>query len=227
MLPSHFCRRIGRPKTYSNSSWNVLSKDNTLRLNNKEVDELMNITQSGIQSLLWKSVVLSWANLGGETMGEQSLASNLSNNRDTQGHPCKLEGITKNIEITSSKYEDDSCKVGNAWGTWVVPAEKAVEERVVMCELLSSCCWLNRSGASCGEVRELRRGLGVLVLDVICNRAFLQLEMISLESYLDIRDIPLVTLWVKGWFWTALAAAEASVFIPCQCCCRDRTMRRD
>jgi hypothetical protein len=46
-------------QTYSCRDGNVLSKDNTLRLNDEEVDELLHIVKSGLQRLLGDLVVAS------------------------------------------------------------------------------------------------------------------------------------------------------------------------
>ena len=41
----------------------VLCKDNSLRLNDEEVDELVNITDDGVEGVLRNGVVFSWAEL--------------------------------------------------------------------------------------------------------------------------------------------------------------------
>jgi len=69
--------------TYGTRSKEILSKDNPLRLNDEEVDELGDITHEGVQGLLADSVVFSWANLRGESSREESLASSFSCNSDS------------------------------------------------------------------------------------------------------------------------------------------------
>ena len=53
-------------RTYTSRSKDILGKDNALRLNNEEVDELMDIRGQTINAVLWQSVILSGADLGGE-----------------------------------------------------------------------------------------------------------------------------------------------------------------
>ena len=45
--------------TYGSSDQDVLGEDDSLGLYNKEVDELFNIIQSGLEGLLWDLVVAS------------------------------------------------------------------------------------------------------------------------------------------------------------------------
>jgi len=108
-------------RTYSSGSKDILCEDDALRLDNKEVNELVNITQDGIEALLGKSIVLSWANLGDESVGEQSLSSGLRNNGDSQGHVCKLEGISQDVEVPGSEDEEDDRSIGDSGCSGVVP----------------------------------------------------------------------------------------------------------
>lgn len=64
--------------TYSTRNEQVLGKDDLLSLNDEEVDELMDISNQRVESLLGNGVVLLWANLGSETGGEESLSNSLS-----------------------------------------------------------------------------------------------------------------------------------------------------
>ena len=86
--------KIGISKTYSAGSKYILCEDNSLRLDNEEVDKLMNITDEGVKGLLGYCVVFSWANLRSEPVREQSLSSSLRKNSDTQCHPCEFERVS-------------------------------------------------------------------------------------------------------------------------------------
>jgi len=44
-------------------------------------------------------------------MREESLSSNFSGNRDSQSHPCNLEGVSEDIEISGSEDEEDGAVV--------------------------------------------------------------------------------------------------------------------
>lgn len=76
------CSENGVEIAYSCRCKYIISEDNTLRFNNEEVNELMKIPSKSIKSLLWESVVFSWADLGDETVVEKSLARCLSQNSD-------------------------------------------------------------------------------------------------------------------------------------------------
>jgi hypothetical protein len=43
--------------TYPNSSCRILGKQDALELDNEEIDELLNVIEERLQSLLWNSVV--------------------------------------------------------------------------------------------------------------------------------------------------------------------------
>jgi hypothetical protein len=92
-----------------------------LGFNNEEVDELMEISSERIKGLLWEGVVFSWADLGDETMVEQSLSSCLSQNSNQKSHPCKLHSITQDIKVSGREDEKDDGSVSNARGTGIVP----------------------------------------------------------------------------------------------------------
>jgi len=68
---------------YSSRDKDVLGEDNALSLNDKEVDELVKIANQSIKGLLGKCVVLSWAELRGQTSTQNSLSDGLSEDRDT------------------------------------------------------------------------------------------------------------------------------------------------
>jgi hypothetical protein len=83
--------------TYSSGSSNVLSKDDSLSLNDEKVDELVNVPNKGVQGLTRNCVVSSRANLSGQTIVENNLAKNLSENGHTKHHPRSLETPSENI----------------------------------------------------------------------------------------------------------------------------------
>jgi hypothetical protein len=197
---------------YSAGSKDVLSKDDALSLDNKEVDELVNITDERVKSLFGDCVVFSGSELRGQTLAQEKLPTSLSQDGNPQSHPCQLECVSKNIKISSSEDEKDDGSVCNAGGTGILPRQQAREERVVMCELLTSSCGCGRSCARGSEVRKFGGGLCVLLLDVLCNRACRVIVSSGLMrcSQISFRNEPLVTLWVMGWLATALAAEDAS-----------------
>lgn len=182
---------ISRIKSYSDGGKDVLCEDDALRLNNEEVNKLMNITSERIKSLLGNSVVLLWANLGSQALTEESLSSNFGSNSYPKCHPCKLEAISEDVEVSGSEDEEDGGEEGNAGGAGVIPRQQAGEERVVVCELLTGCSRLCWSCARSSKVGEFGGGLRMLVLEVLCNGAchtaisigMTRRIQISLDSY--------------------------------------------
>jgi hypothetical protein len=132
----------------------------------------VDITESGVQGLPWQSVVLAWANLRSKALGEDGLASKLSQHGDTKNHPGELEGISEDIEVTSGEDEGDGSEVGDTGRAWVLPAQEAVEEGVVVGELLTSGRWVVGAGTGSSQVGQLVGGLCVLVLEILGNGAY-------------------------------------------------------
>lgn len=107
--------------TYGSSSEDVLCEHKSLGLNNKEVDELIQISRHAVQSLLWHCVISSWADLANDTSLEERLASKLSSRRHTERHPGNLEGVAEEIKITSTEDEHNNGGIGDGGGAWVLP----------------------------------------------------------------------------------------------------------
>lgn len=64
--------------TYSGSGWNMLSKNYSLELNDKEVDKLLHIIKSRFKSLLWDLVVSSWADGTSDARADSVFGGNFS-----------------------------------------------------------------------------------------------------------------------------------------------------
>jgi hypothetical protein len=73
--------------TYSSGSKDVLGEDDSLSLDNEEVDEFVNVPNKGIQSLTGNCVVSTRANLSSKTVVENSLSEDLSEDGHTKDHP--------------------------------------------------------------------------------------------------------------------------------------------
>jgi len=99
----------------------ILCEDDSLRLDNEEVEQLMEITSERVKSLLGNSVVFSWANLGDEAGTQESLSSTFNDDSDEKSHPCKLKSIAQDIEVSGCEDEEDDGSVGNTGSSWVVP----------------------------------------------------------------------------------------------------------
>jgi hypothetical protein len=135
-----------------------------LRFDDKEVDKLREIAGERIKGGLGYGKIFLGAELRSKTMRKNGLSSNFSQNGDAQSHPCELERISEDIEITCGKDEGDNRCICDTRGPGIVPRQQAGEEGVVMCELLSGgsrCLW---GLAGCSEVREF--GLSLLGLNL-------------------------------------------------------------
>lgn len=108
-------------ETYGGRCIDVLSEHDALGLDNKEVDELMNISNIGVEGLLGHRVVSSRTELRGETVGEERLAQDLSQDSNTQSYPCQLEPVPQDVEIASSEDEEDGRDEGDGGGPRMLP----------------------------------------------------------------------------------------------------------
>lgn len=116
-----FIESLARDITYSDGGTDVLSEYNSLRFNNEEVNELMDITQCIIQSFLADCVVLCRSNLTCQTCLEQALAQDFCKNGDADGHVCQFECITEDIKVAGYEYECNSSKVCNTGSPGILP----------------------------------------------------------------------------------------------------------
>ena len=103
--------------TYGQGGADVLGKDNALRLDDTEVDQLVDITEDDVESLAGNSVVAAGTKLAGESSVQNGLASNLSGDSDAKDHPGKLEAISQHIQVPNRKNEGDGGEVGERGGT--------------------------------------------------------------------------------------------------------------
>lgn len=104
--------------THNRRGRDVLSKQDSLRLDHKEVDELVDITNQRIESLPRNGVVLSRSELGSEAIAKDGLSSNLGQDGDAQSHPGKLESVSNDIEVSSHEDQGDDgsiCDGGSSY----------------------------------------------------------------------------------------------------------------
>ena len=99
--------------TYQNGGGNVLGKQNTLGLNDEEVDELMNVANGSVESLLGNRVVLAGPELCREAVVHEELASRLGRDGDGEDHPCELEGPPEDVEVPNRENEGDNRGICN------------------------------------------------------------------------------------------------------------------
>lgn len=72
---------------YSSGNTNVLGKENALSLNDKEVGELVNITDHAVDGVAGDGVVSARAKLRGKAVTEHKLAGGLGGDGNSEGHP--------------------------------------------------------------------------------------------------------------------------------------------
>jgi hypothetical protein len=109
--------------TYSNGNIDVLSEDNTLGLDDEEVDELLNIVGHTLQRGLGNGEVLARPELRGKATAESELSDNLRCSSSTEDHVGGLEDVTDQVEVSCGEDEDDRGSEGNTGGAGVLPAQ--------------------------------------------------------------------------------------------------------
>lgn len=157
--------------TYGSRSIDVLGEEDALSLNDKEVDELVDISDQSVEGLAGDGVVLARTQLAGQTVAKDGLTGDLSEDGDAQSHPGELERVSEDIEVSDGEDEADDGGKGNARGTGVVPRQQLREEAVVVSQGLASGSGLRGSLAGGCEVAKLGAGLCGLVPDVLGNGA--------------------------------------------------------
>ena len=147
----------------------VLSEQKALRLNNEEVDQLIQIPSHRIQRSLGNGIILPRPYLRRETRIEQRAPRHLRGDGDTKRHPRQLESIAKQIQIARCEDEHHGSGVREGRRAGVLPAEKGAEEGVVVREGLAGGGARGGGLARGGERGELGGGLGCFGFDVFSD----------------------------------------------------------
>lgn len=142
--------------TYSSGGKDVLSEEDALGLDNEEVDELVNVADHGIERFTGNRVVLAGSQLGGQTLVEDGLSGNFGKNRNAQGHPCELEAVSQEIEVSSHKDHRDDASVGDSRGTCQIDTVRLVE--VPTQGLIAGAGVMTYEGCSTTAARRRRSG---------------------------------------------------------------------
>ena len=95
----------------------VLGEKNTLGLNDKEVEKLVDVSDQAVEGFARNGVVSAGAELRSETVVKDKLSGSFSGDGNGQSHPRKLESPANNIEITSGDDGGDDGSVRNTRGT--------------------------------------------------------------------------------------------------------------
>lgn len=129
-----------------------------MELDDKEVDELLNVSKHCLESLAREGVVSLRPHLASKTLSEDELADDLRCCRATQQDVKTLQCESRDWQVACGEDEGDDGNIADSGGARVFPGEQVVEEGVVVCELLAVGRLGLRSLARSGEVVEL--GLG-------------------------------------------------------------------
>lgn len=101
---------------YSCRGTNILHKQNSLRLNDKKVDKLVDIADKLVEGSSRNGVVSTRAHLSGQTMIEDGLASDFSGDSHRQSHGRQFESPAEHIEVSSHEDEGDNRSVCDGGG---------------------------------------------------------------------------------------------------------------
>lgn len=147
---------VWRDSTHDTRNQGILDKDDALRLNDEEVDELVHITQTGIERLLGNGKVLARAELRRQTDGQQCLTGNLCKHGNSQDITRALECITEQVQVAHAKDKRHHDGIGNARRTRVLPRQQIGEEGVVVGERLARSRSARRCRTRGSQIREFR-----------------------------------------------------------------------
>lgn len=104
---------------YRSGGGDVLGENDTLGLDDEEVDQLVDITDDHVEGLAGDGVVSAGTKLTGNTSIHDSLAGNLGGDGNAQDHPRKLEAISQHVEVPNREDESDDGHVGDRGSTCV------------------------------------------------------------------------------------------------------------
>ena len=109
--------------TYSTCGIDVLGEHDALRLNDKEVDQLLEVVHGTLKRGLRDGEVLTRPELRGKTTSESQLSSNLGRCGRTKCEVEKLEAVADDVEVSGSEDEDDGSSEGNSGRAGILPAQ--------------------------------------------------------------------------------------------------------
>lgn len=144
--------------TYQDGGVDILGKNDALELDDKEVDELLDVSQHCLEGLAREGVVSLRSHLASKALSEDELADNLRCCRASQQDVKTLQCESRDWQVACGEDEGDEGDIADSGCARVLPGEQVVEEGVVVCELLAVGCLGLRGLTRGGEVVEL--GLG-------------------------------------------------------------------
>lgn len=109
--------RTGGGKTHHRRGEDVLGEEDTLGLNDEEVEKLVDVANQGIQRLARYGEVLAGTQLRRQSLAHDGLANNLGENRHAEGHPGQLERVADHIKVSSQENDGNDAGVGDGRST--------------------------------------------------------------------------------------------------------------
>ena len=98
----------GNEDTYGNGHVDVFGKDDSLKLNDKEVDELFKVVHEAFQAVLGNRNVPLGPHLAGKAVAEGNLAHDLGRSGDTKNSVETLEDVTEDGNVAGCEDEEES-----------------------------------------------------------------------------------------------------------------------
>jgi hypothetical protein len=102
--------------TYSSGSIDVLGEQHALRLDDEEVDELVDIANESIEGLPRNGVVLAGPELGRKAVVQERLPDDLGGDGDAEDHPGELKTPAQNVQIPNREDERHDGGIGDGRG---------------------------------------------------------------------------------------------------------------
>ena len=99
--------------TYSGRSIDILGEEDTLGLDDEEVDKLLHVADEGVKSFPRNSVVFAGAELGREAVVQEELPGDLGGDGSAESQIGELERPAQNIEVPKQEDERDEGAIGN------------------------------------------------------------------------------------------------------------------
>lgn len=109
--------------TYQDGGVDVLSKDNALEFDDKEVDELLDVSQHCLEGLAREGVVSLRSHLASETLSEDELAHDLRCCRASQQDVKTLQCELCDGQVACGEDEGDEGDIADSGGARVLPGE--------------------------------------------------------------------------------------------------------
>lgn len=100
---------------------NILGEQNTLSLDDEEVDKLVYIANGAIQGLTGYSVILARSKLRCKSVAKKIFSGDFGEHGNTEGHPCELEEVPDDVKVSNGEDQGNNTSVGNSRRSRIAP----------------------------------------------------------------------------------------------------------